>query len=81
MEWKYYSKFYSKGTNPVSYADVFEDFRVNCIPMILEHLTRNIKTLGSVTNYTMFIANMGGAYAYPRYSQSAIFTIPLTFGE
>ena len=77
MEWKYYSKFYSKGTNPVSYADVFEDFRVNCIPMILEHLTRNIKTLGSVTNYTMFIANMGGAYAYPRYSQSAIFTIPL----
>ena len=81
MEWKYYSKFYSKGTNPVSYADVFEDFRVNCIPMILEHLTRNIKALGSVTNYTMFIANMGGAYAYPRYSQSAIFTIPLTFGE
>ena len=81
MEWKYYSKFYSKGINPVSYADVFEDFRVNCIPIILEHLTRNIKTLGSVTNYTMFIANMGGAYAYPRYSQSAIFTIPLTFGE
>ena len=80
MEWKYYSKFYAKGKKPVSYDDVFEDFRVNCIPMILEHLTRNIKSLGSVTNYTMFIANMGGAYAYPRYSQSAIFTIPLTFG-
>lgn len=77
MEWKYYSKFYSKGVNPVSYTEVFEDFRVNCIPMILEHLTRNIKALESVTNYTMFIANMGGAYAYPRYSQSAIFTIPL----
>lgn len=81
MEWKYYSKFYSKGINPVSYADVFEHFRINCIPMILEHLTRNIKALESVTNYTMFITNMGGAYAYPRYSQSAIFTIPLTFGE
>lgn len=81
MEWKYYSKFYSKGINPVSYADVFEHFRVNCISMILEHLTRNIKALASVTNYTLFITNMGGAYAYPRYSQSAIFTIPLTFGE
>lgn len=78
MELKYFEKAYSTSSiSPVTYEDVFNDFATNCIPIILENLTRNVKTLNNVTDYTMFIVNMGGAYSYPRYSQSSIFTIPL----
>lgn len=79
MVWKYFDKFYSTSAiDPVSYDDVFDDFKTNCIPNIVKHLAKNIKSITSVRNYTLFIANMGGAYAYPRYSQSSMFTIPLT---
>ena len=82
MVYKYYEKFYSTSAlTPVSYDDVFNYFKQKCMSIILKHLTKNTKALSAVTDYTLSIANMGGIYSYPRYSQSALFTIPLVVEE
>ena len=76
----YYHKAYQSGVSGSDYSDVAIDFETNAIPEIIEILTENYRNINSVPDsYSMFIVNTGKAYSYPRYSQSAIFTIPLNY--